>query len=59
MESWEKFVIGAFIVIALFWFFPGIKPTLEQSKDAPKDWKGVLIPIALVVIFIIFLISTL
>ena len=59
MGVWEKLIIGVFALLILFWFFPGIKPMLEKSKDAPKDWAGVLIPIGLVVLFIIFLISTL
>ena len=59
METWEKLIIGVFALLILFWFFPGIKPMLEKSKDAPKDWAGVLIPVGLVVLFVIFLISTL
>jgi hypothetical protein len=59
METWEKLIIGVFALLILFWFFPGIRPMLEKSKDAPKDWAGVLIPVGLVVLFIIFLISTL
>jgi hypothetical protein len=59
MDTWEKLIIGAFALLILFWFFPGIKPMLEKSKDAPKDWAGVLIPVGLVVLFVIFLISTL
>lgn len=59
MEIWEKLVLGGFALVIIFWFFPGAKSMLEKGKDAPKDWSGVLIPIGLVVLFIIFLISTL
>ena len=59
LETWEKVIIGGLVVLLLFWIFPGIKPTLERSKEAPKDWKGLLIPIGFVVLFILFLISTL
>lgn len=59
MELWEKLVIGVFALILVFWLFPGIKATMEESRNAPKDWAGVLIPIALVVLFILFLVSTL
>jgi hypothetical protein len=59
METWEKLVIGSVAILVLFWFFPGIKPMLEKSREAPKDWAGLLIPIALVILFILFLISTL
>jgi len=56
MDTWEKVVIGIFMVGLLFWFLPGIKPRLEQERDLPKDWAGVLIPIGLVALFVISLI---
>jgi hypothetical protein len=59
METWEQVVVGALMVLVVFWFFPKIKPRLEQDKDAPKDWAGVLVPVGLVVIFVLFLVSTL
>ncbi len=59
METWEQILIGVFALLVLLWFFPGIKPMLERSKEAPKDWMGLLIPIALVVAFVIFLAATL
>ncbi|WP_424946735.1 hypothetical protein [Candidatus Spongiihabitans sp.] len=59
MQIWEKLMIGVFALIIIFWFFPGIKATLEKSRQAPKDWGGALIPIGLVVLFILFLVSTL
>ncbi len=59
METWEQVLIGVFALLVLLWFFPGIKTMLERSKEAEKDWTGLLIPIGLVVAFIIFLISTL
>ncbi len=59
METWEQVLIGVFALLALLWFVPGIKPMLQKSKDAEKDWSGLLIPVGLVVVFVIFLISTL
>ena len=58
MDTWEKVVIGIFMVVLLFWFLPRIKPRLEQDRNAPKDWIGVLIPVGLVVLFVVFLISS-
>lgn len=55
METWEQILLGAVALLALFYFGPGIKPMLEKSKDAPKDWLGLLIPIGLVVAFVILL----
>ncbi len=57
LSTWESiFLVMAMLAIAVF-FFPGAKRALEQSKDAPKDWKGLLIPIAAVVAFVVLLIS--
>jgi len=59
MELWEQLLIGALGLAVLLWVFPGIKPTLERSQKAPKDWMGLLIPIALVVALVVFLAATL
>lgn len=48
---------GLIAVLVIFWFRPGIKATLEQSRQAPKDWPSALIPLALVVLFVILLIA--
>ena len=49
--------MGALAVGLLFLFRPGVKAALEQSRQAEKDWKGALIPIGLVVLFVILLIA--
>ena len=59
MDTWEKVVIGIILVVLIFWLLPGTRQMIEKSKGAPKDWKGLLIPIVAVVLFIMFLISTL
>ena len=59
MDTWEKVVIGIAAVLLLMWFLPGTRRAIETSKDAPKDWMGLLIPIGAVVLFIVFLVSTL
>ncbi len=56
MATWEKILTGILVLIVLLWFRPGIKAIFEQSQQAQeKDWRGVLIPIGLVVLFVIFL----
>lgn len=59
MELWEKIIIGILIILVLLWFMPGTRSMIEASKDAPKDWKGLLLPIGAVILFIVFLILTL
>lgn len=43
-------------VLVLFWFGPGIKATLAQSQQAEKDWRGFLLPMIVVILFVLFLI---
>jgi len=57
MSTWEMLLLGGLVVLVLFWFGPGVKASLEQSRKAEKkDWAGILIPVAVVVLFVIFLI---
>lgn len=53
----EAILAGLIAVLVIFWFRPGIKATLEQSRQAPKDWPSALIPLALVALFVILLIA--
>ncbi len=59
MELWEQILIGAIGLLVIFMFRPGIKAAFERSREAEdKDWKGLLIPIGLVVLFVVFLLAT-
>jgi len=55
--NWEILLAGVAAVLLIFFFRPGIKAALEQSRTAPKDWRGALIPLAVVVLFVILLIA--
>jgi hypothetical protein len=57
LSTWENVLLGALALLVIFWLGPGIKPALEKSKAAQSDWPGLLIPLALVVLFVLFLIS--
>ena len=58
MSTWEMVLLGAITVLVLLWFGPGVKTLLEQSRQAEhRDWRGVLVPIALVVLFVLLLIT--
>ena len=59
MALWEQLALGAVALLVIFWFRPGIKAMLKQSEQAEKDWAGILLPIAAVIVFIFFLIMTL
>ena len=56
MSLWEKLALAGVALLIIFWVFPGIKPAMERSKDVPQDWKGLLLPIAGVVLFVLFLV---
>lgn len=58
MELWEQLLAGGLALLVLLWVLPGLKPMLEASKKAPKDWAGLLVPIALVIAFVVFLAAT-
>jgi len=57
MKIWEQVLLGiaALLLVLLFW--PGVKVAMERSSQAEnKDWRGVLVPIGLVILFVIVLI---
>jgi hypothetical protein len=56
LSTWESVLLGAMLILILFWFGPGINATMERSRNAEKDWRGLLLPIGAVVLFVIFLI---
>jgi len=55
-STWESVLIGLIALLVIFWFGPGIKATLERSKQVEADWGAVLLPLAAVVLFVFFLI---
>jgi hypothetical protein len=58
LSTWEMLLLGALVLLVLFWFGPGLKATLEKSRRAEsRDWAGFLLPIALVILFVLFLIK--
>ncbi len=57
LSAWEIILIGLIAAFVIFWWRPGIKATLEESRKAPKDWAGALLPLGLVVLFVILLIA--
>jgi NADH:ubiquinone oxidoreductase subunit 6 (subunit J) len=58
MSTLEMVLVGAIVVLVLFWVGPGIKPMLEQSRQAENpDWAGLLVPIIAVILFVILLVS--
>jgi hypothetical protein len=58
MAPWEQILLGIGAFLILFFFWPGAKVAMEKSRQAENpDWKGALIPIGVVVMFVILLIA--
>jgi hypothetical protein len=55
-SGWESVLLGALVLLVIFWMGPGIKGALAHSRTAPSDWGGVLVPLGFVVALVIFLI---
>jgi dolichol kinase len=59
MALWEQLLAGAIALLVLFMFFPGIKATMEKSKNAEEKHWGTLILLAIVLIaFVLFMITS-
>lgn len=58
LSNSESLIIGALAVLLLFWMQPNIKAAIARSKNAQPDWASVLLPLGAVVIFVVFLITT-
>ncbi len=54
---WEILLGGLVAVLVILWFQPGIRAAIERGKTAKKDWPAVLIPMALLVLFVLLLIQ--
>ncbi len=55
-SGWENLLLAALVLLVILWMWPGVKGGMAMSRQAPKDWAGFLLPIAVVVLFVIFLI---
>ncbi len=57
MALWEQLLAGALGLLILFMFFPGIKATMEKSKNAEeKHWGTVLLLAAVLIGFVMLMI---
>ena len=59
MALWEQLALGAMGLLIIFFFFPGIKATMEKSRNAEQKHWGTLALLAVALVgFVVFLIST-
>jgi len=58
MAWWQQVILGLVVALVLWWALPGVKAALERGRLADqKDWRGVLLPVGLVVVFVLLLIA--
>ncbi len=55
MALWEQLLAGALGLLVLFMFFPGIKATMEKSKNAKEKHWGTLVLLTIVLLAFIML----
>ncbi len=57
MELWEQLLAAALGLLIIFMVFPGIKATMEKSKNAEKKhWGTVLLLAAVLIGFVVLMI---
>jgi hypothetical protein len=56
-SMWENILLGVMVLGVIFWMKPGLKSSMQQSKNAESDWMSFVVPMALVVMFVIFLVA--
>lgn len=57
MATWEIVVVGILAVLLVMWFLPGIRESMKRTDEQKeKDWRGALLPLLMVALFVIVLI---
>lgn len=58
MSTWEMILVGLVAIFVILWFRPGIRGAFQHAKQVEqKDWKGFLLPIAVVFLFVMLLLA--
>jgi hypothetical protein len=58
MATWEVVLAGAVAALLVMFFLPRLRESMKRSSEQKeKDWRGALIPLLLVVLFVILLVS--
>lgn len=60
MAIWEMLLVGALAILVTMWFLPGIRESFRRNaemKEEQKDWRGLILPLVFVTLFVLLLIS--
>lgn len=55
-STWETLLIGALTLLVIFWFRPGIRAAFARGRQSEGRWADLAVPLALVALFVFFLI---
>lgn len=56
-STWETLLLGLLAAAVLLWMWPGVREATRRSRKVENpDWRGVLLPLAVVVLFVALLI---
>ncbi|HHJ36147.1 MAG TPA: hypothetical protein ENJ87_10325 [Gammaproteobacteria bacterium] len=55
MGLWQQLLAGAIGLFVIFMFFPGIKATMEKSKNAEEKHWGTVVLLMIVLVAFVFL----
>lgn len=57
MATWELVIIGIGAALLVMWFLPGIRASMKRTEQQEeKDWRGALLPIVMVALFVFVLV---
>lgn len=57
MALWEQLLLGVGALVLIFFLWPGIRQTMERSRQAEKDWPALIKPLVAVILFVLVLIA--
>jgi multisubunit Na+/H+ antiporter MnhG subunit len=60
MATWEIVLMGIVAALVLMFFLPRLRESMKQSDaQTNKDWRGALLPLLAVILFVLLLIALL
>ncbi|GAB4276902.1 MAG: hypothetical protein Kow0065_23970 [Methylomicrobium sp.] len=51
----EHLLLAVLVLLVLLWMGPGIRASVEKSKQAETDWPAVLVPLGWVAVLVFLL----
>ena len=58
MGTWEAVLVGVLVLVLMIWWVPGLRSALRNSpKGTAEDWRGLLLPLGLVLAFVALLLA--